>query len=53
MVYKLFDKKSSGSDVAATEPNYQLANKLHRELLEKSRDKKFIHRLETIFGVLI
>ena len=37
MVYKFFDKKSSGSGVAAllanksaTELNYQLANKLHR-----------------------
>ena len=29
MVYKFFDKKSSGSCVA-TEPNYQLANELHR-----------------------
>ena len=31
MVYKFFDKKSfSGSDVYATEPNYQLENELHR-----------------------
>ena len=29
MVYKFFDKKSSGSGVAATESNYQLANELH------------------------
>ena len=29
MVYKLFDKKSRGSGVA-TEPNYELVNKLHR-----------------------
>ena len=28
-VYKFFDKKSSGRGVA-TEPNHQLANKLHR-----------------------
>ena len=32
MVYKFFDKKSSGSGVAAIEPNYQLANKLHRQI---------------------
>ena len=32
MVYKFFDKKSSGSGVAATEPNYQLANDLHTKL---------------------
>ena len=30
MVYNFFDKKSSGSGVAVTEPNYQLANELHR-----------------------
>ena len=33
MVHKIFDKKSSGSGVvtkSATEPNYQLANELHR-----------------------
>ena len=50
MVYKFFDKKSSGSGVDA-EPNYQLANELHREIIRKF--KKFICRLETIFGVLI
>ena len=29
MVYKFSDKKSSGSGVAAIEPNYQLANELY------------------------
>ena len=29
MVYKLFNKKSSGSGVA-NEPNYQLADELHK-----------------------
>ena len=29
MVYKFFDKKSSGGGVA-TEPNYQLVNELHK-----------------------
>ena len=52
MVYKLFDKKSSGSGVA-NEPNYQLANELPSRLLEKLRDEKFIHHLETLSGVLI
>ena len=32
MVYKLFDKKSSGSGLDA-EPNYQLANELHRPII--------------------
>ena len=31
MVYKFFDKKSSGSGVA-TEPNYQLANELQKQI---------------------
>ena len=34
MVYKLFDKKSSGSGVA-TEPNYELANELRRQIIRK------------------
>ena len=53
MVYKFFDKKSSGSGIAATEPNYQLANELHSRFLENLKKEKFIHLLETIFGVLI
>ena len=49
MVYKLFDKRSGGSGVDA-EPNYQLTNEFHRQIM---RDEKFIHSLETISGVLI
>ena len=52
MVYKFFDKTSSGSGVDA-EPNYQLANELHRRIIRNSGNEKFIHPLETIFGVLI
>ena len=40
--YKFFDKKSGGSGVdtslankSATEPNYQLANKLHKQIIKK------------------
>ena len=40
MVYKFFDKKSSGNGVA-TEPNYQLANKLHRQIIRKFKRQKF------------
>ena len=40
VVYKFFDKKSSGSGVAVTEPNYQLANELHRQIIRKSKKKK-------------
>ena len=46
MVYKFFDKKSSGG-ATKPEPNYQLANELHRQII----DEKFIHLLETIFGL--
>ena len=52
MVYKLFDKKSKGSGIA-NEPNYQLANELHKPIIIKFKKEKFIHILETIFGVLI
>ena len=34
MVYKSFDKKSSGSGIA-NEPNYQLANALHKPIIRK------------------
>ena len=39
MVYKFFDKKSSGSGVATTEPNYQLANEIHRQIIGKFKKK--------------
>ena len=53
MVYKFVDKKSSGSDVAAIEPNYQLENELHRQIIPKLRKEKFICHFQTTFGVLI
>ena len=43
-------KKSSGSGVAVIEPNYHLSNELHRQIIRKFKDEKFIHPLETIFG---
>ena len=63
MVYKFFDKKSSGNGIA-NEPNYQLPDELHKPIIQKKkiikliekkkkRKEKFIHRLETILGVLI
>ena len=67
MIYKFFDKKSAllnkstESGIAASlakksanEPNYQLANELHKPIIKKLKKKeKFIHFLETISGVLI
>ena len=39
MVYKFFDKNSSTSGVA-NEPNYQLANELHRHIIRKFKRRK-------------
>ena len=39
MVYKFFDKKSSGSG-SFNEPNYQLANELHKPITQKKYFKK-------------
>ena len=36
MVYKFFDKKSSGSGIA-NEPNYQLASELQQQIIQKLR----------------
>ena len=52
MVYKFFDKTSKGSGIA-NEPNHQLANELHKPIIRKFKKERFIHILETIFGVLI
>ena len=49
VVYKFFDKKSSGRGIA-NEPKQ--ANFIN-QLLENFKKEKFIHLLETIFGVLI
>ena len=52
MIYKCFDKKSTGSGIAS-EPNYQLANELHKPIIRKLKKEKFILDLKIIFGVLI
>ena len=39
MVYKFFYKKSRESGVA-NEPNYQLANELHKPIIQKSKKRK-------------
>ena len=41
MVYKFFDRKSCGSGVA-TEPNYQLANKLHRQIIRTFKRRSLL-----------
>ena len=51
MMYKFFDKKSSGKDVYA-EPNYQLANELHRQIIRKFKRRKFYSLFrDNIWGV--
>ena len=54
MVYKFFDKKSSGSGIAATEPNYQLANELHRQIIRKFKRRKVYSSFrDSILGVYL
>ena len=51
IVYKSFDKKSSGSGVDA-EPNYQLESKLHRQIIRKfKRQKVYSSFRDNIWGV--
>ena len=40
MVYKFFDKTSSGSGIIANESNYQLANELHKSIIRKFKRRK-------------
>ena len=40
MVYKFFDKKSKGSGIVTDEPNYQLANEFHKQIITKFLKKK-------------
>ena len=51
MIYKFFDKKSSGSGIA-NEPNYKLANELHKPIIKKFKKRKvyssfYSHKKET------
>ena len=51
MVYTFFDKKSRGSGVA-TEPNYQLANEFHKQIIRKfKRQKVYSSFRQNIWGV--
>ena len=51
MVYKFFDKKSSGRGIA-NEPNYQLANELHQQIIQKFKKKKVYSLFrDNIWGV--
>ena len=41
MVYNIFGKKSSGSGIV-NEPNYQLANELHKPIIRKLKKRLII-----------
>ena len=51
MVYKFFDKNSSGNGVE-TEPNYQLANELRRQIIRKFKRRKVYSSLRDNIWVL-
>ena len=59
MVYKSFDKRSSGcgadaslANNSATEPNYQLANKFHKQIIKKFKRRKVSSSFrDNIWGV--
>ena len=52
MVYNFFDKKYKGSGVAMLQ-NQQLAEELDKVIIKKMKnEKKYIHLLKIIFGVL-
>ena len=49
---KFFDKKSSGSSVDA-EPNYQLANELHKKIIRKfKRRNPYLSFRDNVWGVI-
>ena len=51
MVYKFFDKKSSGSGIA-NESDYQLANELHKPIIKKFKKRKvYSSYKDNIWGV--
>ena len=51
MVYKFFDKKSSGSGIT-NESNYQLANELHKPIIKKFKKRKVYSSFrDNIWGV--
>ena len=52
MVYKFFDKTSSGSGITTNEFNYQLANELHKPIIKKFNQRKVYSSFkDNIWGV--
>ena len=51
MIYKFCDEKSSESGIA-NEPNYQLADELHKPIIKKFKKRKFYSSFrDNIWGV--
>ena len=51
MVYNFFDKTSKGSGIA-NEPNYQLANELHKPIIRKFKKRRvYLSFRDNIWGV--
>ena len=51
MAYKFFDKKSTGSGLV-NEPNYQLANELHKPIIRKLKKRKVYSSFrDNIWGI--
>ena len=51
MVYKFFDKKSSGSGIT-NGSNYQLANELHKPIIKKFKKRKVYSSFrDNVWGV--
>ena len=54
IVYKQFDKKTSGSGIKNENiSNKESAEELHKTIIRKFNERKLIHLLLTIFGVQI
>ena len=53
MVYKFFDKHSSRNGVVSkSEPNYKLANELHKQIISKFKKRKVYSSFkDNIWGV--
>ena len=52
MVYKFFDKKTSGGAIKSMQ-NQKLSNELHKPIIRKFKKEEFIHHVKKIFAVLI
>ena len=52
VVCKFFDKKSKGTRIV-NEPNYQLANELHKQIIRKFKKRKVYSLSKDNIGVLI